>query len=282
MDISVVICTRNRAKNLERCLQAIFDIRFDGSWEIIVVDNGSSDDTPAVIDYMQSQSAVPFQSLLELRPGNSAGRNAAIQFARGAVVFFTDDDCIVERTILTELWRIFRDQSIGYTGGRIRLFNPLDYPVSIMDVPDPIRIPPGSIVYPGLVQGSNMAFRRQALVELGGFDPVFGAGAEFAGEELELATRASMRGWHGGYFPGPVVWHNHGRNRKRARQSEAVYDVGIGAYYGKFLLDARTRKHCALTWCRRSVRQLFRHPRGLPRQLAGAIRYARLHGGDRP
>jgi glycosyltransferase involved in cell wall biosynthesis len=279
VDISVVVCTKDRAEALRRCLAAIFKINFDQCWEVIVVDNSSNDDTPRVIAEMEHLSPVPFRSLVERHPGNSAGRNAAIDIARGEVVFFTDDDCIVDCNVLREVWRIFADRRTGFAGGRILLFNPNDYPISLMEESRRIEIPPGSMVYPGLVQGSNMAFRRKALIELGGFDPLFGAGAVFAGEDLELATRASMQGWHGGYFPGPTVYHDHGRNRARAMTSERQYDFGIGAYYGKFLLDAPTRWTCVLTWCRRSLRQLFQHPSGLPRQFAGAICYVRLRGG---
>jgi len=279
MDISVVICTKNRAAALRRCLAAIFEIEFKGEWEIIVVDNYSTDETPQVIGTMQCLSPVPFQAIVELCPGNSSGRNAAINIAQGEIVFFTDDDCIVERSVLDEMQKVFENRSMGYVGGRILLFNPQDYPISIMEERKTIQIPQGSMVYPGLIQGSNMAFRRKALIELGGFDPMFGAGAAFAGEELELATRASMRGWLGGYFPGPTVYHDHGRDRAKAKKSEQKYDFGIGAYYGKFLLDTSTRRVCALTWCRRGLRQLFRHPSGLPRQFAGAISYVRLRGG---
>lgn len=279
MNISVVICTKNRSAALRRCLSSIFLIDFTGEWEIIVVDNGSIDSTSRTISEMHDCSPVPFFSLIEMRPGNSAGRNAAIEVARGEVVFFTDDDCIVRRDVLKEMWRIFSGNSrLGYAGGRVLRFDPQDYPISVMEEPDLIGIPPGLMVYPGLVQGSNMAFRRKVLVDLGGFDPVFGAGATFAGEELELATRASMRGWHGGYFPEPTVYHNHGRDKAAAMQLERQYDFGIGAYYGKFLFDAATRGTCLLTWCRRSIKQLFRRPSGLPWQLAGAISYLRLRG----
>lgn len=279
MDISVVVCTRNRSAALRNCLNSIFAMDFPGAWEIIVVDNNSGDDTPQAVAEMQSQSPVSFQSLVELRPGNSAGRNAAIGVARGEVVFFTDDDCIMTGDVLREVWHVFTTlPGLGYAGGRILRFNPQDYPISIMEEVRPINILPGSVVYPGLVQGSNMAFRRRVLTDLGGFDPVFGAGAAYAGEELELATRASLRGWHGGYFPGPTVYHNHGRDRVAAMKLEQQYDFGIGAGYGKLLFDARTRWTCIQTWCRRGLKQLFRHPSGLPRQFAGAISYVRSRG----
>lgn len=276
MDFSVIVCTKDRAAALRRCLSAIFDICYAGRWEVIVVDNGSRDETEHVIAQMAGQSPVPFASVLELRPGNSAGRNTGAAHAQGEVLFFTDDDCLVDPDVLKELREVFADSRVGYAGGRIRLHRSEDYPVAIMDLPDPIRVEPGSIVYPGLVQGSNMAFRRETLLRLGGFDPQFGAGTQFAGEEIELATRASMAGWHGGYFPGPLVRHDHGRDKARAMQSIRQYDFGIGACYGKFLLDARLRRQCVLVWCRRSVKQLFKHPAGLPRQVLGALSYARL------
>lgn len=276
MEFTVVVCTKNRVGALRRCLEAIFRIRYMAAWEILVVDNGSTDGTQHLLTEMARLSPVPFSSVVETRPGNSAGRNAALHGARGEVLFFTDDDCLVDPSVLEEMHKVFADSRVGYAGGRIKLYRPDDYPISIMDVPDAIPVAPGSIVYPGLVQGSNMAFRRATLLQLGGFDPVFGAGAHFAGEEIDLATRASMRGWYGGYFPGPLVHHDHGRDKTRARQSERQYDFGIGACYGKFLCDASLRRKCAYVWFRRSMKQLFRHPRGLPRQLAGALSYLRL------
>lgn len=276
MDFSVIVCSKNRAESLRRCLRAIFDIRYTGRWEVIVVDNASTDDTPRVVAQMAALAPVAFRSYVEPRPGNSVGRNTGAEQAAGELLFFTDDDCLVDPDILSEMRKVFADPRMGYAGGRIRLQRAEDYPTAIMDVPHTIRIPPRSIVYPGLVQGSNMAFRREALLQLGGFDPQFGAGTAFAGEEIELATRASMGGWLGGYFPGPLVRHDHGRNKAQAMRSERQYDLGVGACYGKFLLDASMRRQCLLVWCRRSVKQLFKRPVGLPRQIAGAFRYARM------
>lgn len=277
MDISFIVCSKDRSASLMRCLRTIFEIKYAGSWEIIVVDNGSSDDTPAVLDTMATLSPVPFLTVTEPLPGNSHGRNAGIARARGEILVFTDDDCLVTPNLLDEMSSIFADERIGYVGGRILLYNKADYPGCIMDVAFRLPVDPGSIVYPGLVQGSNMAFRRRALEEVGYFDPVFGAGAPYAGEDLELATRISLAGWQGGYFPGPVVYHNHGRNRASIERSQRQYDFGIGAYYAKFLLARPTRRLSLMTWTRRSVKQLFKHPLGVPRQVRGALHYIRLH-----
>jgi len=79
-----------------------------------------------------------------------------------------------------------------------------------------------------------MAFRASCLADAGPFDPQFGAGAEFAGEEWEVVLRASKKGWGGGYFPGPTVLHDHGRapGMDEARHMRS-YDYGAGAVYAK-------------------------------------------------
>ena len=85
-----------------------------------------------------------------------------------------------------------------------------------------------------------MAFRMAALKsESGGFDPVFGAGAKFAGEDLELAMRCLLAGWEGRYSPRVVVRHDHGRSAATYAKLEAFYDEGVGAYIEKLQNDKR-------------------------------------------
>lgn len=80
-----------------------------------------------------------------------------------------------------------------------------------------------------------MAFRHSALNGTGMFDPIFGAGAKFAGEEWELAIRLSLLGWKGIYTPAPTVWHHHGRKAEQAHALLRGYKIGEGAIYGKAL-----------------------------------------------
>jgi hypothetical protein len=94
-------------------------------------------------------------------------------------------------------------------------------------------IPVGGFTRRGLIQGSNMAFRRDCLEAIGIFDERFGAGTPLAGEEWDLALRASLAGWAGGYFPPPRVFHDHGRAGSTARERLLFYDYGGGAVYAK-------------------------------------------------
>jgi GT2 family glycosyltransferase len=84
-----------------------------------------------------------------------------------------------------------------------------------------------------------MAFRRDVLLEIGGFDPLFGAGSLFAAEDVDAAGRASAMGWRGQYRPEVVVNHHHGRKASDAARLSKSYHIGRGAYHMKLLLNER-------------------------------------------
>jgi GT2 family glycosyltransferase len=141
--------------------------------------------------------------------------------------------------------------------GRIRLYDPSDYPSTINESTERAEIA-GWCLDPGIVQGANMAFRRRALDQVGFFDPDFGAGTPFAGEDWELALRLSAAGWEGGYFPEPVVWHHHGRKATDYPALFRFYRFGEGAVYAKGLLDPSMRWRLAGYWLRRIAGDLIK------------------------
>jgi len=82
-----------------------------------------------------------------------------------------------------------------------------------------------------------MAFRRCVLLEIGGFDPLMGPGASFvAAEDLDVAGRASARGWEGRYCPEVTVRHHHGRKASDVPGQFKSYGLGLGAYHVKLFL----------------------------------------------
>ena len=95
MTLSVIICTRNRAHTLGECLASVvaaLQACGDGV-EIVVVDNGSSDDTAARLADFTASCPLPVQVIREPQPGLSRARNAGIRAAKGHLLAFTDDDC---------------------------------------------------------------------------------------------------------------------------------------------------------------------------------------------
>jgi glycosyltransferase involved in cell wall biosynthesis len=249
MLVSLIICTRNRALSLRNCLAYVRQLQSPGDWELIVVDNASSDETPDVLKEFAATAPFPVVLLQEPNPGLSRARNTGVARAAGAIIAFTDDDCYVSANFLKEIVRVFEDQTIGYMGGRVLLYDPSDAPIMRSGL-EPYRIEPLAFVRVGQPMGANMALRRSLLASIGAFDPEFGAGSRFrAGEDTELQVRASASGAMGAYDPGPLVWHHHGRKPGRGydRLIEG-YLFGRGAYFAKFILDSRTRPVFLKNW----------------------------------
>ena len=239
MDISLIIATRNRASQLARCLQAVKDIRFERPWELTIVDNDSSDNTADVVQKFVNEAAIPVSYVCEPVRGLSNARNAGLKAARGDILAFTDDDCYPASDFLTEIWRAFVDHpSLGYIGGRILLHDPADYRITFNESTAPRLFPKNSYLAAGDIQGANMAFRKSTLEEIGGFDPLFGAGAMFSAEDIDAAARASMKGWVGKYCPEVVVRHHHGRKAADVPGLWKSYAIGRGAYHMKLLLKS--------------------------------------------
>ena len=240
---SIIVPTRNRAKKLTHCLRHILAIRSRHSWELIVVDNGSTDRTAQMLDAFARQwKDVRMRIVRDPVPGGAQARNAGAKVAQGEILIFIDDDCYVRPDIIDRYCDIFDDPTIGFAGGRVLLHDRTDYPLTVNESEFELRFPAARPVPCGIVQGGNMAVRRQAWLEVGGFDERMGPAMRFVAEDWDIQTRIGIRGWAGGYFPGPTVSHHHGRKRAEARKRIRAYDVGSGAVYLKLIADRVARR----------------------------------------
>src|SRR5690349_18157570 len=93
--ISLIVATKNRASRLEPFFAAIERLQFDKSWELIVADNGSTDNTAELVRAFGARVTFPVRYVYQNEPGNSNARNAGIAASRGELLAFTDDDCYV-------------------------------------------------------------------------------------------------------------------------------------------------------------------------------------------
>jgi glycosyltransferase involved in cell wall biosynthesis len=237
---SVIMCTRNRGDRLAAALDSIDRIEFSGDWEFVLVDNGSTDATQEVAKAFAARTRIKrFRCVVEPAAGLSRARNRGIRESRGALIAFTDDDCYAEPDWLRELTFAFQFAEIGFSGGQILLFDPTDAAVTVSWSATPRTYPPTGFVDAGEIQGANMAFRREALEQIGLFDTAFGAGAVYAAEDLDALWAASRNGWHGLYWPKAVVSHHHGRKAADIKSLMRGYMFGRGALVAKTLLKAR-------------------------------------------
>jgi len=240
MKLSVIVASRNRSASLRVLLENLEnqDSAADLTYEVIVVDNGSQDETRETGKSFVSHSPDKFRYVFAKIPGKSRALNSGIRVAKGDVLVFTDDDCIPEvgwlRAIACEFTS---DPSLCVLGGRVELYCVEDRPVTIRTGRE--RIPFSSVGQLfSLVVGCNMAVRRRALDVVGGFDPALGPGTRMAAaEDVELIYRIFKAGFKIVYSPDVVVYHNHGRKTdEQVKVLKRDYVVGRGAFYCKHIL----------------------------------------------
>jgi GT2 family glycosyltransferase len=285
--LSVVVCTRNRVESLRRAFDALAAVTTTHAWELIVVDNGSTDDTASFLESINGRSfgCLRVLTTYETKRGLGAGRNTGWRAAAADLVAFTDDDCYVSKDYADMIMEVFAESSeIGFLGGRILLYDETDYRVTILESDEKIYFSPRSFVAPGAVTGANMAFRRSVLEQIGGFDERLGAGTRFPScEDSDAVAAALWDGVAGVYDPRPVVYHHHGR--KTVEEADALmrnYDAGRGAYYAKYMMNRASRWEFGKAWVKRAAGEFLWAIRrgGIPRmgrtsrEVAGAIRYA--------
>jgi glucosyl-dolichyl phosphate glucuronosyltransferase len=218
MKITVILCTYNRCQTLARALESAAALRLPESveWEVLVVDNNSTDQTRQVIEGFCCRYPGHFRYLFEKRQGKSYALNAGIQEARGDVLAFTDDDVTFEPTWLQNITACLeRGDSVG-AGGRtypqeafsaprwLGLGNPHALgPFAMFDLGGE----PGELTEPPF--GNNMAYRREAFEKYGGFRTELGPrpGSEIRGEDTEFGQRLLSAGERLRYEPSAIVYH---------------------------------------------------------------------------
>jgi glycosyltransferase involved in cell wall biosynthesis len=275
VSISLVICTRNRAQQLTTCLAYIAALNASVPWELIVVDNGSSDSTPQLLREFARSVSFPVVTLNEPMPGLGRARNRGWRVARGEIIAFTDDDCYVLPDFPDKVLEAFADPKVGYCGGRIKLYDMSDYPITINESTMTEFFPPNKYFATGVIHGANMMFRRTTLIDIEGFDNCLGHGAAFCCEDADACTRASFAGWWGAYAPGPTVLHAHGRKAADAVALRRIYGIADGAYAARFILRRNTRWFFARRWTGYLATNLRTSGgrRECFTQIEGAIRY---------
>lgn len=183
--LSVIIPSRDRAALLQRALLSLGGQSLpQDQFEVLVIDNGSSDDTAAVAAAMQSQSP-NVRYFLEPRPGLHAGRHRGLKEAAGDVLVFADDDIRATPDWLAAIAENFEDPAVVMAGGNNypdflvpppawleRLWRQPSLGGQAISMLSVLSLPEGRReISPLLVWGCNFSIRRQVLLDAGGFHP---------------------------------------------------------------------------------------------------------------
>jgi len=246
-DISLLLCTRDRCAGLDATLASIARAVAAApglAVEAVIVDNGSTDATPARLAAWRAGQSFPVTLLYEPRAGLSRARNRGLAAVRGRIVAMTDDDCVLHADYLGQLAACFAElDGPGIVGGRILPGDPADLPVTVKLEDHPMIAAPGG--FPGgFVMGANLAFSAGLIARVGPFDERFGAGAPFvAAEDTDFLFRALGLGIDVRYDPRFTVDHHHGRrDEATVARLLAGYSFGDGALYAKHARDPRVRR----------------------------------------
>jgi len=251
---SIVIATRNRCSTLIRTLLSVDYTklrRLEG--EIVVVDNGSTDNTIDAVEELQTEKGSSISLVQELQPGVGRARNAGIRVSSSPTIAFTDDDCYITSEYLTRVSSLFENSEFDYVAGRVSLYDPTDASIGVTSHRRFSLIPPGTFIPVGIFLGANMIFKRKVLDAIGGFDEMLGPGTPWRCEDIDLATRASMAGFTGATLPDLTIEHHHGRKPGPELESlRRLNDRARGAYYTKLAIDYNAPK-CLQDWRRRRL-----------------------------
>ncbi|MEA5617097.1 glycosyltransferase [Cronbergia sp. UHCC 0137] len=218
IQISAIICTYNREAYLGAAIDSLLAQNFPANFEVLVVDNGSSDRTREVVEQRAANPRLRY--IFEPTVGLSVARNTGAREAKADILAYLDDDAVASPHWLEVLYTTYQDNAkIAIAGGKVTLIWP-------PNTQQPKWLSPGlagnlgaydlgeNLVYiqnPGLTpRGLNYSIRRSFLAEIGGFDTHLGRVGKnlLSNEELQMTEFALAQGWQVAYIPAAIVAHN--------------------------------------------------------------------------
>ncbi len=215
--VSVVVCAYNAADTINDCLTSLRALTYPRT-EIIVINDGSRDATAVIARRHEGVRVIDL-----LNGGLSAARNAGLAAATGSIVAYTDGDCRVDPDWLTYLVQPLLSFDAAGAGG------PNVAPADDPWIAQCVARAPGGPTHVMLddrtaehVPGCNMAFRRDALLAVDGFNPVYLR----AGDDVDICWRLQAAGKRIAFAPAAIVWHHHRASIRAYWRQQVGYGEG--------------------------------------------------------
>ena len=222
--VSVVVCAYNSGRTMDACLASLEKLTYP-DYEVIVVNDGSTDRTLDI-----SESYPYCRIISQENKGLSVARNVGAAAATGEIVAYTDSDCVADPDWLNYLVGMMEARGLAACGG------PNFSPTETSLVPEAVAVSPGAPCHVLLddeiaehIAGCNMAFRRDVLLAIGGFDPIYRA----AGDDVDICWRLQDAGYQIGYSAAGFVWHFRRNTVKAYIGQQKGYGKAEALLYGK-------------------------------------------------
>lgn len=203
--ITVIICTHNGSATIRESIEEILKLDYP-NFDVVVINDGSTDETRHIV------KKYPVKLITTTNRGLSAARNTGMYNATGEIIAYIDDDAYPDPQWLKYLAHAYLNSDHGCIGG------PNIAPADDGFLATCVANAPGGPVHvlesdeiAEHVPGCNMSFRKDALMKIGGFDPIYRA----AGDDVDVCWRIQQLGRTVGFHPAAVVWH-HRRNSLKA------------------------------------------------------------------
>ncbi len=211
--VSVVVCSYNGGATLERCLRSLLALDYPDC-EVIVVDDGSTDDTRGILARFPTVRAIH-----QANQGLSAARNVGLKAATGSIIAFTDADCFADANWLTHLVHPFQHTDAAAVGGPNLAPEDGRLAGCVAAAPgQPTHVLESDQVAEH-IPGCNMAFRREALLAVNGFDPIY----RKAGDDVDVCWRLQQADYWITFAPGAFVWHHRRQTPRAYLRQQAGY-----------------------------------------------------------
>ena len=239
-DISVIICTYNRAESLAVVLEDLEkqnENMLNISWELVLVDNNSTDRTKELVEDYKRKNIYCIKYLFESIQGKSFALNTGVQAANGNIIVFTDDDVRIDPSWLWKIKEVFNEYDCAGVGGRIVATWTFEKP-KWLHTEGPNRLM-GAIVQfdkgdkccelQDMPFGANMAFKREIFEKYGMFRLDLGLwpGSKIGYEDTEFTLRVKKGGEKIIYAPDAIVYHPVEKSRANKKYYQSWY-FGFG------------------------------------------------------
>lgn len=236
IDFSIIIPTYNRTKDLTRCLESLLEMDYPKSdFEVVIIDDGGDVDLNSLV--AKFSKALNIQFYHQKNAGPATARNRGLKMARGKFVAFTDDDCTPGPDWLSRFKLHLDKEPCSAFAGHV-----------INGLPDNIYSTASQLLVDYLCDyfnsshdgqnfgtSNNLAFSRDSLLKIGGFDESFPLSAA---EDRELIERWTSSSQHFRFIPDVVVTHYHAMNLKTYSRQHTNY--GRGAFHYHRVRNRRT------------------------------------------